>query len=120
MPRVFRRLTAPQNDESMSEAEAHNAAPSQASAYLEALLEAHELATSQPATSSRKVYCEELDPLSRRSPRVPEEKAKEIFDRLYKSGKEHRVRRCVYQELKRVVEDHRMAKLVRDSQNYPE
>ena len=62
MPQVFRRLTAPQSDESMGEAEADNAAPTQASAYLEALLEAHELATGQPATSSRKVYCEELDP----------------------------------------------------------
>jgi len=111
MPQVFRRLTAPHNDENAGEAD--TAATPQASAYLEALLEAHELATGQPATSSRKVYCEESDPSSRRSPRVPEEKAKEIFDRLYKSGKEHRVRRKVYHELGLLVEQ------VRDSQNCP-
>merc|ERR1719424_705216 len=54
----------------------------QASAYLEALLEAHECETGVPATSSRRPMAEDMDPLGQRSPRVPEEKAKEIFDRL--------------------------------------
>eukprot|EP00405_Crypthecodinium_cohnii_P009185 CAMPEP_0206439438 /NCGR_PEP_ID=MMETSP0324_2-20121206/12203_1 /ASSEMBLY_ACC=CAM_ASM_000836 /TAXON_ID=2866 /ORGANISM="Crypthecodinium cohnii, Strain Seligo" /LENGTH=1108 /DNA_ID=CAMNT_0053907043 /DNA_START=273 /DNA_END=3599 /DNA_ORIENTATION=- len=36
--------------------------------------------------------------------RVSEEKAKEIFDRLYKSGQQHRVRRRVYHELGLLVD----------------
>jgi len=76
----------------------------QTSAYLEALLEAHEDQTGVPATSSRRMLAEDIDPNVRRSPRVPEEKAKEIFDRLYRSGKEHRVRRRVYHELGLLVE----------------
>lgn len=44
-----------------------------------------------------------------RGRREPEAKVKEIFDRLDKSGKEHRVRRRVYHELGRLVEQAREA-----------
>jgi len=75
----------------------------QVAAYLEQLLEAHELETGHAATSSRRQIAEDLD-LEVRRTRVPEDKAREIFDRLYNSGKEHRVRRRVYHELGLLVE----------------
>mmetsp|Transcript_128161 Transcript_128161/g.221124 ORF Transcript_128161/g.221124 Transcript_128161/m.221124 type:complete len:1527 (+) Transcript_128161:154-4734(+) len=125
MPQVFRRLTAPVTSPSFDELiRARNLASGnspatpltvggimstesgpQASAYLEALLEAHEMETGVPATSSRRqLLTEETEIGVKKTPRVPEEKAKQIFDRLYKSGKEHRVRRRVYHELGLLVE----------------
>lgn len=130
MPQVFRRLTAPAGGHAAADeiARARAALLSssanqqgmpitigggiasaetgpQASAYLEALLEAHEIDTGAPATASRRQQAtEEIEENHRRSLRVPEEKAKEIFDRLYRSGKEHRVRRRVYHELGLLVE----------------
>eukprot|EP00927_Polykrikos_kofoidii_P073730 TRINITY_DN6974_c0_g1_i1.p1 TRINITY_DN6974_c0_g1~~TRINITY_DN6974_c0_g1_i1.p1 ORF type:complete len:1118 (-),score=215.46 TRINITY_DN6974_c0_g1_i1:185-3538(-) len=126
MPQVFRRLTAPAGGVAVDELSRARVAlassPSQqpgpamslggimhndehglqASAYLQALLEAHELETGHSAAGSRRFQEDEFD--VRRTPRVPEEKAKQIFDRLYKSGEEHRVRRRVYHELGVLVE----------------
>jgi len=117
MPQVFRRLTGPEGSAagrpSISSVDSsagptggimHGDAGPEASAYLEAVLEAHEQETGHPATSSRRSPSEEIDPNARRSPRVPEEKAREIFDRLYKSGKEHKTRRRVYHEVGLLVE----------------
>eukprot|EP00929_Paragymnodinium_shiwhaense_P034927 TRINITY_DN18955_c0_g1_i1.p1 TRINITY_DN18955_c0_g1~~TRINITY_DN18955_c0_g1_i1.p1 ORF type:complete len:1055 (-),score=214.97 TRINITY_DN18955_c0_g1_i1:144-3176(-) len=138
LPQVFRRLTAPAHGPALEELRARAAYQTvpnqlgggpgytvggghnlggvmqdehgpQASAYLEALLEAHELETGHPATSSRRLPDEDVDPNMRRCRREPEAKAKEIFDRLYRSGKEHRVRRRVYHELGRLVEQAREA-----------
>lgn len=58
--------------------------------YLEQLLEAHD---SVEDVGSRRTA----------TPRVSEEKAREIFDRLYASGKEQRIRRRVYLELGQMV-----------------
>jgi hypothetical protein len=130
MPSVFRRLTAPPCD--LMDDQVTRAAiactsmsgnPSspglsiggiiqtdtgpRASAYLEDILQDREMKTGIPASSSRRVLLADdpTDP-NCRSPRAPvtEEKAKEIFDRLYRSGKEHRVRRRVYHELGLLVE----------------
>lgn len=125
MPQVFRRLTAPLGGvavDELSRARVALASPSQhsgptmslggimhndehglhASAYLQALLETHEVEAGHVGVGSRRFQEDEFH--VRRSPRVPEEKAKEIFDRLYKSGEEHRVRRRVYHELGVLVE----------------
>eukprot|EP00971_Amphidinium_carterae_P200782 3984277-Amphidinium_carterae.1 len=59
------------------------------SEYLEQLLEAHELDAGLPAGVRRPLGIEDIDPTTRQVQRVPEEKAREIFDRLYRSGKEH-------------------------------
>mmetsp|Transcript_31138 Transcript_31138/g.56868 ORF Transcript_31138/g.56868 Transcript_31138/m.56868 type:complete len:554 (+) Transcript_31138:119-1780(+) len=74
------------------------------SEYLEQLLEAHELDAGLPVGVRRPLGIEDIDPTTRQVQRVPEEKAREIFDRLYRSGKEHRVRRRVYHELGLLVE----------------
>lgn len=117
LPKVFRRLTAPGynpgNDEmarvrlsqpsggtpplppSFSIRSGHDGP--ETAAFLEQVLLNRE-------HGSRTQLVEELESQSRRSPRVPEQKAKEIFDRLCKSGKEYKVRRRVYAELGQLVE----------------
>jgi len=70
----------------------------QVSVYLEALLRDREILTGFP--SSQQPSTEEVaDPEVQRSPRVPEGEATAIFDRLYRSAKEHSVRRRVDHEL---------------------
>mmetsp|Transcript_886 Transcript_886/g.2030 ORF Transcript_886/g.2030 Transcript_886/m.2030 type:complete len:865 (+) Transcript_886:134-2728(+) len=84
---------------------ARNASGPQVSEYLEQLLEAHEMETGLPASVTRRPHgLEDIDPTLRPAQRVTEDKAQEIFARLYRSGKEHRVRRKVYHELGLLVE----------------
>lgn len=135
MPQVFRRLTAPAGGaEEAGRAsvmlDGTGTGPGvgvdgggpQVTAYLAALLEAHEQETGHPAASSRYLpedfdslpsprgAMEEYEQLGvRRCPRVPEAKAAEIFERLHRTGKEHRVRRRVYLELGLMVEQAREA-----------
>jgi len=119
MPQVFRRLTAPAtppSDQMARIAVAHMGAnkaqvsfggalaeSSDASQYLDALLEAHH--------SEVAARAEDLTTYIKQSPRVSEEKAREIFDRLYKNGKDARVRRRVYAELGLLVEQAKEAQL---------
>jgi len=139
MPHVFRRLSAPPGGaviDDYSRARMALASSSQpglptsagppitiagmsasdgsgppASQYLGSLLEAHEMEVGHPATSSRRMPSQDsLEPRSARGA-VPEEQAKQIFDRLYKAGKEYRVRRRVYQELGLLVEQAKEAQI---------
>eukprot|EP00928_Gymnodinium_smaydae_P032517 TRINITY_DN23528_c0_g7_i1.p1 TRINITY_DN23528_c0_g7~~TRINITY_DN23528_c0_g7_i1.p1 ORF type:complete len:933 (-),score=185.55 TRINITY_DN23528_c0_g7_i1:125-2923(-) len=126
MPQVFRRLTASrarplpmegllQGTEAAEAALASSpsmptvSGGSEATAYLEALLEARRSGGNGALTCARS--CEDLEVAAapaKRTPRaVSEEKAQEIFDRLYRSGKEQRVRRRVYQELGLLAEQAR-------------
>lgn len=74
--------------------------------YLSSLLQQRENETGLPASASRRSPLEDMDPQSFVQPaRVPEEKAKEIFDRLYKSGQELRCRRTVYSRLGELVQE---------------
>lgn len=107
LPHVFRRLTAPgQGGDSGHATPCHSYVSTASanllanedglppSAYIRALIEAHQFGAAHPSE----------DAGAHRAARVPEEKAKEIFERLYKSGKDHRIRRRVYSELGLLVE----------------
>eukprot|EP00931_Biecheleriopsis_adriatica_P020313 TRINITY_DN13619_c0_g1_i1.p1 TRINITY_DN13619_c0_g1~~TRINITY_DN13619_c0_g1_i1.p1 ORF type:complete len:1061 (+),score=272.69 TRINITY_DN13619_c0_g1_i1:85-3267(+) len=116
MPQVFRRLTAPSTPStevsripvahlgssrapvSMGGALVEGTQTQATSAYLEALLEAHH------DNQARQLMEEDMHARQQPSPRMSEEQAKVVFDRLYKSGKAFRVRRRVYSELGLLVE----------------
>jgi len=119
MPQVFRRLTAPATppSEQMARIAVANmgankaqvsfggplAESTDASGYLDALLEAHQ---ADVATRG-----EDIGNFVKQSPRVSEDKAREIFDRLYKNGKDARIRRRVYAELGLLVEQAKEAQM---------
>eukprot|EP00930_Biecheleria_cincta_P016171 TRINITY_DN13253_c0_g1_i2.p1 TRINITY_DN13253_c0_g1~~TRINITY_DN13253_c0_g1_i2.p1 ORF type:complete len:1120 (+),score=237.77 TRINITY_DN13253_c0_g1_i2:39-3362(+) len=110
MPQVFRRLTAPTNADHTEQVNLLHLGMSRApvsmggelqgphvTAYLDSLIQ------ERGGRGDTSILSQE-DGSPRRSPRMSEEKAKEVFDRLYKSGKEARVRRRVYSELGLLVE----------------
>eukprot|EP00928_Gymnodinium_smaydae_P053581 TRINITY_DN3753_c0_g2_i1.p1 TRINITY_DN3753_c0_g2~~TRINITY_DN3753_c0_g2_i1.p1 ORF type:complete len:977 (+),score=172.56 TRINITY_DN3753_c0_g2_i1:195-3125(+) len=100
LPSVFRRLTA----SALMQESASDTSTLRSFEVLSA--RENERGLSPPALTP---LGEEEKAIERRSPRVSEEKAREIFDRLYQSGKEHRVRKRVYQELGMLVERAREA-----------
>mmetsp|Transcript_79316 Transcript_79316/g.201912 ORF Transcript_79316/g.201912 Transcript_79316/m.201912 type:complete len:962 (-) Transcript_79316:92-2977(-) len=103
MPQVFRRLTAPADGVEGDPASVHTLLDqsdlTSASDILGAVIAAHEDETGYAASQLGRELSHDVDMYGQRIARVSEEKAKEIFDRLYKSGKDHRVRRRVYHEL---------------------
>jgi len=121
LPQVFRRLTAPATPPSdqmariavanlnlgANKAQVSFGGPlaesTDASQYLDALLEAHR--------EEMTAHDEDIYAAYKQSPRVSEEKAREIFDRLYKNGKDARIRRRVYAELGLLVEQAKEAQM---------
>jgi len=119
MPQVFRRLTAPATPPSdqMARIAVANMGANKAqvsfggplaesmdvSKYLENLLEAHRTEVTS--------HDDDIYGYVKPSPRVSKEKAQEIFDRLYKNGKDARIRRRVYAELGLLVEQAKEAQM---------
>lgn len=105
LPEVFKRLTGQpkisDTPESTNGAEGELARDT-ASTYLKSLLEAYRQSPEKGISDS---LDDRREDRTRKSPRVPEAQAQQIFDRLYNSAKEFRVRQRVYQEFGMMAEE---------------
>lgn len=105
MPQVFRRLTGPAaTGEGTVAAVQTLEGLTAATAILGAALAAREQEPLYDGCPQAGGHLADGEWLGPRTPRVSEERAKEIFDRLHRSGREHRIRRRVYHELGLLVD----------------